>query len=186
MEKKTYKKNYIYLITEGILFDVGFIFFDPTTILPLLVERLTGSAFLVGLLTMVKYLGAGIFSLLAGNWNRNVRYKKKFLIKYSALSRLPIWFLGLYLIFFENDNVILVGLFIILIQTLFWSGDGALSTAWIDIVGKTINPYQRGKFFSTRQISSGLIAIFAGFIIKYWCFFIYIISTYVYKYKRTT
>lgn len=167
MEKKTYKNNYKYLITEGILFDVGFIFFDPTTILPLLVERLTGSAFLVGLLTMVKYLGAGIFSLLAGNWNRNVKYKKKFLIKYSALSRLPIWFLGLYLIFFENDNVILVGLFIILIQTLFWSGDGALSTAWIDIVGKTINPYQRGKFFSTRQILSGLIAIFAGFVIKY-------------------
>ena len=164
---KYYRKNYIYLITEGIFFDVGFVFFDPTTILPLLMERLTGSTFLVGLLAMVRYLGAGIFSLLAGNWNRSIEYKKHFLIKYSALSRLPIWLLGFYLVFFQNDNVILVGLFIILIQMLFWSGDGALSTAWIDVVGKTIDPYQRGKFFSIRQISSGLIAILAGFVIKY-------------------
>jgi len=166
-EEKVYKKNYIYLILEGILFDVGFVFFDPTTILPLLMERLTGSSLLVGLLAMVRYLGAGIFSLLAGNWNRALKFKRPFLIKYSFLTRLPIWLLGFYLIFFQNDNVILVGLFIILIQLLFWAGDGALSTAWIDVVGKTINPYQRGKFFSVRQISSGLIAIFAGFAIKY-------------------
>ncbi|HMA59990.1 MAG TPA: hypothetical protein VKN64_06830, partial [Halanaerobiales bacterium] len=83
-EEDKYKKNYIYLTLEGILFDVGFVFFDPTTILPLLLERLTGSAFLVGLLTMVRYLGAGIFSLLAGNWNRTLKFKKKYLIKYSA------------------------------------------------------------------------------------------------------
>ena len=162
-----YKKNYIYLTLEGILFDVGFVFFDPTTILPLLIERLTGSAFLVGLLTMVRYLGAGIFSLLAGNWNRTLKFKKKYLIKYSAITRLPIWLLGFYLFFFHNGNVILVGLFIIFIQFLFWAGDGALSTAWVDVVGKTIDPYQRGKFFSIRQITSGLIAILAGFIIKY-------------------
>ena len=129
-------------------------------------DRLTGSSLLVGLLAMVRYLGAGIFSLLAGNWNRSLKYKKTFLIKYSALSRLPIWFLGLYLIFFQNDNVLFIGLFIILIQTLFWSGDGGLSTAWIDVVGKTIDPYQRGKFFSIRQILSGIIAIFAGYLIR--------------------
>ncbi len=166
-DENFYKKNYIYLIIEGILFDVGFVFFDPTTILPLLIERLTGSSFLVGLLSMVKYLGSGIFSLLAGNWNRAAQYKKPFLIKYSFLSRFPIWFLGLYLILFQNDNVVMVGLFIIFIQLLFWSGDGALSTAWIDVIGKSINPYQRGKFFSIRQIISGFISIFAGFIIKY-------------------
>ncbi|MFO7815215.1 MAG: MFS transporter [Halanaerobiales bacterium] len=166
-DNNVYKKNYFYLIIEGIFFDVGFVFFDPTTILPLLMNRLTGSSLLVGLLVMVRYLGAGIFSLLAGNWNRSLKYKKSFLIKYSALSRLPIWLLGLYLIFFQNDNVIFIGLFIILIQTLFWSGDGGISTAWIDVVGKTINPYQRGKFFSIRQITSGIIAIFAGYLIKY-------------------
>jgi len=166
-DENFYKKNYIYLIIEGILFDVGFVFFDPTTILPLLIERLTGSSFLVGLLSMAKYLGSGIFSLLAGNWNRSIKYKKPFLIKYSFLSRSPIWLLGLYLIFFQNDNVVMVGLFIIFIQLLFWSGDGALSTAWIDVVGKSINPHQRGKFFSIRQIISGFISIFAGFIIKY-------------------
>ncbi|HKL13676.1 MAG TPA: MFS transporter [Halanaerobiales bacterium] len=162
-----YHKNYIYLILEGIFFDVGFVFFDPTTILPLLIERLTGSTFLVGLLAMVRYLGAGIASLLAGNWNRTLKYKKNFLIKYSAITRLPIWLLGLYLLFYHNGNVILVGLFIIFIQSLFWVGDGALSTAWVDVVGKTINPYQRGKFFSIRQISSGIIAVFAGFVIKH-------------------
>ncbi|MCF8008395.1 MAG: MFS transporter [Halanaerobiales bacterium] len=162
-----YKKNYIYLILEGILVDVGFIFFDPTTILPLLMEKLTGSTFLVGALSMVRYLGSGFFSLISGNYNRTLKFKKKFLIVLSTISRLPIWILGLYLIFFKQENELIVGLFILIIQFLFWSGDGGLSTAWVDVIGKSINPYQRGRFFSARQIISGCIAIFASFIIKW-------------------
>ena len=40
------RRNYVLLVAEGILFTVGLVFFDPNTLLPLLMERMTGAAVL--------------------------------------------------------------------------------------------------------------------------------------------
>jgi hypothetical protein len=166
MKKNNYKKNYILLLLEGILFDVGFVFFNPSTILPLLMMKLTNSSVMVGMLAMLRYLSPGIFSLISGNQTRPCKYKKKYLLIVSAIGRLPIWILGISLFLINSNNKIFWGGIILFVNFLFWSGDGSVTPVWSDIVGKTILPDQRGRFFLNRQVISGFLSLLASLLIR--------------------
>lgn len=163
--KQTYR-NYVLLIIEGIFFTVGMVFFDTNTILPLLMEKLTGSAIMVGFIGTAPALGMGLTSLLAGNWVRPYRYKKRFIVTISSLGRLPLWILGLSLLFITTKNVYFWGTLIIGIQLMFWLADGAVYSAWSDLIGKSINSDSRGRFLGSMQIIGGIIAIMAGGIVN--------------------
>jgi len=166
MKKNNYKKNYILLLLEGILFDVGFVFFNPSTILPLLMMKLTNSSVMVGMLAMLRYLSPGIFSLISGNQTRPYKYKKKYLLIVSTIGRLPIWILGISLFLINSNNKIFWGGIILFVNFLFWSGDGSVTPVWSDIVGKTILPDQRGRFFLNRQVISGFLSLLASLLIR--------------------
>ncbi|MFW6006363.1 MAG: MFS transporter [Bacillota bacterium] len=165
-ESKISKKNYLFLLFEGICFNIGMVFFDGNTILPLLVEELTGSSILVGLLGMAPAFGMGVTSLIAGNYTRTLPYKKKFIVTFSSTGRLPLWILGLSLLLIPASNPILWALLIIGIQYSFWLADGAVYTAWTDLIGKTVSEDIRGRFFSVTQLLGGGLAIFAGGLIS--------------------
>lgn len=160
------KRNYALLVAEGILFTVGQVFFDPNTILPLLMERLTGSVFLVGLLGAVQPLTKGVVPVLAGNWISSLPYKRRFLITVIAIGRLPLWLLGAALVFLPRlapaaPAAVWAGI-ILLVQVLFWFGDSAGDPAWMDLVGKSVPVRRRGRFFALRQVVGGGTSIVAG------------------------
>lgn len=166
MRKKNYTKNYISLLLEGIFFDIGFVFFNPSTILPLLMMKLTNSSVMVGILTMLRYLSPGIFSLISGNYTRPYKYKKKYLLTAAAIGRLPIWILALSLFLLKTKITIFWGSIILFVNFMFWSSDGIVTPVWSDIVGKTILPDQRGRFFLNRQVISGLLSLIGSLLIR--------------------
>lgn len=157
------KRNYILLVAEGILFTVGQVFFDPNTVLPLLMERLTGSVFLVGLLGAVQPLTKGLVPVVAGNWVSSLPYKKRFLVRVIAVGRLPLWILGVALVLFPGQGgaILWAGL-VLLVHMLFWFGDSAGDPAWMDLVGKSVPVTRRGRFFAYRQVIGGVLSIAAG------------------------
>lgn len=160
------RRNYLLLLAEGILFTVGLVFFDPNTVLPLLMERLTGSIFLVGVLSAVQLLAKGVVPLLAGNWISSLHYKKRFLVTVIAIGRLPLWILGGALIVPTLAGRSMPAAFwaalILAVQMLFWFGDSAGDPAWMDLVGKSVPAGGRGRFFSIRQVVGGLLSVAAG------------------------
>lgn len=160
------RRNYILLVAEGILFTVGLVFFDPNTVLPLLMERLTGSIFLVGLLGAVQPLTKGFVPVLAGNWIASMPFKKRFLVRVISIGRLPLWILGAALILLprivgDSQTVLWAGL-LLLVHVLFWFGDSAGDPAWMDLVGKSVAVTRRGRFFASRQVVGGVLSIAAG------------------------
>lgn len=159
-------RNRVLLLLEGIFFMVGLVFFDANTILPLLIKKLTGSEIMVGVLGMAPAFSLGITSFFAGNYVRPLTYKKKFMLTISSAGRLPLWILALSLIFLTTDNPIFWSILIIGIQFLFWFADGAVYTAWTDLIGKSLNPNSRGRFFGLIQIIAGIFSIFAGGLIS--------------------
>ena len=166
LNKKQIYRNYFLLLSEGILFTIGIVFFDANTILPLLIKKLTGSAIMVGFIGTAPALGMGITSLFAGNWVKSYQYKKKFFLLFSSVGRIPLWILGLSLIFLSTENVLFWSFLIIGLQFLFWFADGAVYTAWADIIGKTISPDKRGRFLALMQMIAGILSVFAGGFIK--------------------
>ena len=156
------RRNYRLLVWEGILFTVGMVFVDPNTVLPLLMERLTGSALLVGLVGAVQPLAKGVAPVLAGNWISGLPRKKTFLVAMMSAGRLPLWVLGLSLIWVPAAPAWFWAGLLLLVQMLFWFGDSAGDPAWMDMVGKAVPAGRRGRFFATRQVVGGLLSVAAG------------------------
>ncbi len=156
------KRNTRLLVAEGILFTVGLVFFDPNTVLPLLMERLTGSAVLVGLVGAIQPLAKGVIPILSGNWISSLAHKKRFLVGMMAVGRLPLWLLGLALIWVPDAPAFFWAGLLLLVQILFWFGDSAGDPAWMDMVGKAVPDDRRGRFFATRQVAGGMLSIAAG------------------------
>ncbi len=156
------RRNYRLLLAEGILFTVGLVFFDPNTVLPLLMERLTGSAVLVGLVGAVQPLAKGITPILAGNWISSLAYKKRFLVLMMSIGRLPLWILALSLIWIPDAPAFFWAGLLLIVQMLFWFGDSAGDPAWIDMVGKAVPSGRRGRFFAIRQVIGGVLSVAAG------------------------
>jgi len=156
------KRNYGLLVAEGILFTVGLVFFDPNTVLPLLMERLTGSAVLVGVLAAVQPLAKGFAPIISGNWISSLRYKKRFLVTAMSIGRVPLWILALCLIWIPEAPAFFWAVLLLAIQVLFWFGDASGDPAWMDMVGKSVRHDRRGRFFATRQVVGGLLSVAAG------------------------
>lgn len=159
------KRNYGLLVAEGILFTVGLVFFDPNTVLPLLMERMTGSAVLVGLVGAVQPLAKGIAPILSGNWISSLTHKKRFLVTAMSIGRLPLWILGIALIWIPESPAFFWAALILLVQVLFWFGDASGDPAWMDMVGKAVPDNRRGRFFATRQVVGGLLSVAAGGVV---------------------
>jgi MFS family permease len=159
------KRNYRLLVAEGILFTVGLVFFDPNTILPLLVERLTGSAILIGIVGAVQPLSKGFIPILAGNWISSMPRKKRFLVGAMSVGRLPLWPLAAALIWLPASPAWLWATLLLSVQVLFWFGDSAGDPAWMDMVGKSVPDSRRGRFFATRQVVGGLLSVAAGAVV---------------------
>lgn len=159
------RRNYALLVAEGILFTVGLVFFDPNTVVPLLMERLTGSALLVGLVAAVQPLAKGFAPILAGNWISSLPRRKRFLVSMVSLGRLPLWVLGLALVWVPSAPVWFWAALLLGVQVLFWFGDASGDPAWMDMVGKSVRPDRRGRFFATRQVAGGLVSVAAGGVV---------------------
>ncbi|MFW5689523.1 MAG: MFS transporter [Spirochaetota bacterium] len=159
------RRNYALLVAEGILFTVGLVFFDPNTVVPLLMERLTGSALLIGVVGAVQPLSKGVLPILAGNWISSMPHKKRFLIAAMSVGRLPLLVLGVALLWIPAAPTWFWATLLLLVQTLFWFGDSAGDPAWMDMVGKSVGDGRRGRFFATRQVAGGLISIAAGGVV---------------------
>ncbi len=159
------RRNYRLLVAEGILFTVGLVFFDPNTILPLLMERLTGSAILIGLVGAVQPLSKGFVPIIAGNWISSMPRKKRFLVGAMSAGRLPLWILAFALIWLPESPSWIWATLLLSVQILFWFGDSAGDPAWLDMVGKSVPDDRRGRFFATRQVVGGLLSVAAGAVV---------------------
>lgn len=159
-------RTYLLLLFEGIFFTVALVFFDGNTILPLLVYNLTESSLLVGLIGMAPHLGAFVASLFAANLIRTMPYKRKFVLVGSSLGRLPLWLAAGLMFFVAPEQWWWAALVVIVVKFLFWFVDGMVGTAWVDLMGKSIDSHQRGRFFAIIQVTAGIIAVFAGGVVR--------------------
>ena len=162
----TKRRNFRGLLWDGILFTPALALFEPTTTLPLLVDRMTDSALLVGLVGTIRLAGMWLPALPIANLVKHRRRKKPWVIL-GASARVTIGLLGLALMFSSrlSEGVLLALIF--LTHSLFWLGEGCASLTWTDIVGKCIPEDQRGRFFGLSQAYGSIAAFGVGFFVKW-------------------
>lgn len=157
------KRNFILGLINGSLFILFTTFIDPDTVLPGFAWQLTGGKpLLVGLL--VSIIGTGWFwpslflsPLFATKQRLMPSYRLSALGRSLALFGLPLVALNL-----EHFSPT-VGFALVTLMYLSYTSCGGLSMIpFMTMVGETIPPHWRGRFFGARYLLGGLMALVAG------------------------
>ncbi len=152
--------------------DLGlFIFYlsltSSATVLPLLIDRLTGSTVWIGIVTTVNSMGWYLPQIFSVPYINRLRKKKPLVLWTTASERLPVLVLGL--IFLLWPALPPRTLLWIVLSAFLWQGlsGGLGGTAWQEMVAKSIPHRLWGTFFGVGNALGGVLSIAGGGLLSY-------------------
>ncbi len=165
--RRHYRGNFILGILNGALFKGGLAFSHPSTVLPVFVSLFTGSSMLIGLTGTMMSVGWLLPQIAVARYAEHLG-RKMILYKAAAVFRLLSW-LGLIVsLFWVKDlgPILYLSIFFACLGLYSLMGGGS-GIAFLEIVGKTIRPDNRGRYFGFRSFFGGLIASLAGVVVAF-------------------
>jgi MFS family permease len=160
-----FRWNVSVLLVDACGYFLGLSFFEPSTVLPVLMTRLGAADWQVGLMRFVQTTGIYLPALFAAHIIHGLPRHKPFLITTALIGRIGVLILPIALWFFgvSKPGIALAALFATV--SLFFFMEGFSLPSWFDIVAKTIDSRVRGRFFGAMQLMNGILAIGAGSIV---------------------
>lgn len=159
-----YRRNFLALLAEFVLFDVGMGFVNVSTVVPAFVRMLTPSAPLLGLATTLFGGGFQLVQLPFAHATRH-RIHKKPLMMLGTVGRIFLWVCALALwAGLGHRPGAMLALFFCGIVT-FAVSDGLVTVLWFEVMARAIPPQRRGRLFGTAQVISGLAGIGVGLLV---------------------
>ena len=163
--QRHYRWNFTFWVVETASWMFGTAFIDTTTILPVLVQLLSDSPVLVGLIVSIRYAGQGWPQLFAASMVSGTPRKKFFYLRVVAPGRLLLlWPALLLLAGITRPTLILPA--VLLAYLAFWVSEGFSIVPWVDMLGKTVPPRRRGRLFAVMYAVGGGLGILAGGITR--------------------
>ena len=163
--ERQYRWNFRVWTAETSLWMFATSLIDNTTVLPVLVQSLSGSPFLAGLLVSIRYAGQGITQLFAASLISGQPYRKAFYFRVVTPGRLLLLWPAIVLLLGIKTPAIAVTA-ILVAYLAFWISEGFSVVAWVDMVGKTIPANRRGLLFALMHIIGGVLGITAGVLVR--------------------
>jgi MFS family permease len=160
------KRNFIALLTHGMLGQTGFQLLQAPTFLPAYLSQLAGNNSAVGIARAIQSLGMSI-SPYIGAWMVEHRvYVKRLGIVFGGFMRLQIFFLALTALLLPPKPA-LVGVWIVIGVWGFASGLQGVTFNFV--ISKTIPPHRRGRLLGLRNATAGatllLVSALGGWIV---------------------
>jgi len=165
--ERHYRRNFFLGVLNGTLFKGGLAFSHPSTVLPVFVSLFTGSSIIIGVTGTITSVGWLLPQIMVARYAEHLPTKMT-IYKIAAAFRLLAW-LGMILSLFwveEIEPMAYLAIFFAFLGVYSLAG-GASGIAFIDIVGKTVPPERRGRYFGYRNFFSGFIAAAAGILVAY-------------------
>ena len=160
------RRNFIALLTHGMLGQTGFRLLGAPTFLPAYLSLLAGNNRAVGLGRAIQSLGMSLSPYL-GAWMVEHRvYVKRLGLLFGGFMRIQILFLALTALLLPPDQA-LVGAWIVIGVWGFASGLQGVTFTFI--ISKAIPPRRRGRLLGLRNATSGitllLVSALGGWIV---------------------
>ncbi|MFB6317921.1 MFS transporter [Saccharicrinis sp. FJH54] len=141
-------------------------FMDVDTVIPAMLVEAGGNAFHIGLMTAILMGGSSLTQLFFAPFISNRPFKKSILLTGINLRVLALISLGMLLFYMSGKHSDMILYLIFALISLFALGGAFANIAYMDIIGKSINPEKRKKFFSIRQIIIGVAVLISAFTAK--------------------
>ncbi len=163
-----YNRNFNAGIIHGIFFQMGSAFGSIHTVLPAFLALLiTGATTAVGLMAAIEGVGTVLPQLFTAYLIEDKPRKKPYLIL-VIIIRFISWGILAWLTYsygLSNPKLILVVL--LTLFSIFSLAGGAGTVVYADIFGRAIPHNRRGRFSGGKQFGGFILAILAGWIVRY-------------------
>ena len=166
------RRNFLANIFDTAFFMLGLSLISQTTVVPLLVSRLTDSKVVIGLVPSLASLGLLLPQLLVANYTEGLRRKMPFVALCCALQRLALPLIGLAVWFLAGPMPALALVALLALRTLSSAAVGLAIPAWFDVIAKEIPVAKRGLYAGLSNGAGALLGIagaaLAGPILAAW------------------
>lgn len=162
-----YRWNRVVFASDWISFGLSLSFVSISTVLPALVNDLSGSSLMVGLVSTLASGGWLAPQILAAGRVARLERKKPAIIAPSLIGRPTFLISGLAILFLASSNPGLAAAIFLAGYGIFNLCDGMASVAWFDLFSKAIPPWKRGRFIGTTQVISAVLTIGVGGIVAW-------------------
>lgn len=158
----TNRRNFLAFLWHAVFLAFASNFMDIDTIIPSMIYESGGKAIHIGIMTTILLGGSSLTQLLFAPLVSNFKFKKGFLILGISLRILSVLGLGI-LLYLKSRGLVINALFIIFILITIFSVSGSFANiSYTDVLGKSIGSDLRKRFFSLRQVISGIIIILSA------------------------
>jgi MFS family permease len=160
------RHNFLAFGTDFLMFSVSVAFVNFSTVLPAFVNRLTGSAVLVGLITTVLQFSSNVPQLVAGNFVTRVTSKKRFFLIAALVGRPVILLLGLLVALTGAQPAWLSVIAVYVALALLYGSDSFSIVAWLEIMKRVFPPEKRGRLLAAWQVIAGLAGLGVAYLVS--------------------
>jgi MFS family permease len=165
--ERVYRRNFLYMVTDGILFMVAMSIIGGTTVIPDFVRRLTDSEVLIGLSGSFFEIGWTLPQLFIARYIVRFERKKWWFAGPNIPVRFVILIFGVLTILIGRGrpDVILVAFFIC--YGIAAVGDGVVAVPWADLSGTSLDARWRARVFGIQAALAGLIMLLIAPLIAF-------------------
>ncbi len=157
--EKIYRRNFLYFLSDGILFTVAMNIIGPTTVIPDFIRHLTNSEILIG-------LSGSMFDIC---WTLPQLFIARYIVRFErkkwwfAGPNIPVRFVVLTFavitVLLGKDRPQMVLLAFLICYGIAGLGDGIVGVPWADLTGTSLDERWRARMFGLMTASSGVIML---------------------------
>ena len=162
---RRYGRNFVILLIDAVTYAAFCALWDVNTVIPLFLDQIGSPLWMIGAANTIKQLGYLIPQPIVAARLHSLKSLAGFVRTVMLLDRPQLLVFVLVLVFTSNKVALLVIFFICF--TFLCFGEGTILIAWMDLMGRTVEPFYRGLFWGAIQVIGGLVALAAGFVITH-------------------
>jgi len=159
-----YRKNFYILLIDAVAYATFCALWDVNTVIPVFLDQIDSPSWLVGAVSSLKQLGFLIPQLFVVGQLYKLNSLGGSISTIMFVDRLQLLIFPL-LLLLTADRTVLLTVFLISFAILSF-GEGTVVIPWMDLMGRTLRPETRGRFWGSIQVLGGIATLGAGFIIS--------------------
>ena len=164
--EKLFWRNYILNGIEGGFYIGGLAYLSADVIMPVMINSLGGSTWMVAMMPVLMAIGFMTPPLLTAHLVEQLHRVKPFVMTMGLIQRLPFLGASLALFFLADDHPRLVLYFVFFCPFLSGLFGGLAMTAWMELVSKIIPPNRRSSSSALRNIIAAILGLIAGKVVE--------------------
>jgi len=158
------RRNFVLHTLEGGLYTGGLTFVASDTVLPAIVHLLNGPNWVVALMPVLGACG-GFCWIFTAHLAERLHRMKPFVLAVGCVQRLPFLAAGVALSCFSESHPRVAIALVALAPLVAGAVAGISACAWYELVTRIIPERRRASSWALRNLITGGIGIFAGFVV---------------------